>query len=227
MSTTETHTLQVERRERLGSRYAARERARGKLPCVLYGQSREPAHLLLDAKETIRFFESGERVFTISLGDKQQHVLLKDLQFDYLGTNVIHCDLIRVELDEEVQVNVPLHLVGDAKGADVAGAVLVQKLTEVPVRCSVGAIPDELRLNISELGAGDNMSAADLTMPPGVELDVDPDTIVVLIDVQAEVEEEPSAEAGEVAAEASPEVISEKNEEGDAEAGQAEGDKNE
>ncbi len=213
-----THTLDVERREKLGSRYANRERARGKLPCVLYGQSREPAHLLLDAKETIRFFESGERVFTIALGDKTQHVLLKDLQFDYLGTDVIHCDLMRVDLDEVVEVNAPLRLVGEAKGVATAGAVLVQKLKEVPVKCSVSAIPDELKLNIERLEAGETIAASAIKLPEGVELNVDPETIAVLIDIKRE-EEPESAEAAGVEAEESPEVVGrEKDEEEEGEA---------
>ena len=211
-----THTLEVERREKLGSRYAARERARGKLPCVLYGQNREPAHLLLNAKETLRFFHSGERVFTIALGDKTQHVLLKDLQYDYLGTNVIHCDLMRVDLDEEVEVNVPLRLVGDAKGASAAGAVLVQKATELAVRCAVGAIPDEVTLNIADLKAGENRTAGDVAMPAGVSLADGPETIVVLIDVQSEAST--SAEAEGVASATSPEVLSERKDAGEASA---------
>jgi large subunit ribosomal protein L25 len=205
----ETHTLEVERRERLGSRYAARERARGKLPCVLYGQNREPAHLLLDAKAALRFFHSGERLFMIALGDKTQHVLLKDLQFDYLGTNVIHCDLVRVELEQEVEVNIPLKLIGEAKGQNTAGAVLVQKLTEVPVKCTVASMPEELRLNISDLGAGENMPASEIELPQGVELTIDPETIAVVISVQSE-EAEPTAEAAAVEGAAAPERIDEK-----------------
>ena len=200
-----THTLTVERRERMGSRYSKRARAAGKLPCVLYGQEREPAHLLLDAKEAIRFFESGERVFTISTGDAEQTVLLKDLQFDYLGTDVIHCDLIRVDLSQEVEQNVPLHLEGEAKGSKVAGAVLVQKITEVPVKCAVSAIPEELTLDISELDAGGSIALGAVGLPEGVELNGDPESVAVIINVVAE--EEVEGEGASVEAEAEPELV--------------------
>ncbi len=204
-----TSTLEVERRERLGSRYSKRAIAQGKLPCVLYGQEREPAHLLLDRKAALRLFHSGERVFTIALGDVTQHVLLKDLQFDYLGNNVIHCDLMRVDLDQEIEANVPLHLIGDAKGADVAGAVMVQKMNEIPVLCAVSALPDHLELNVSELGANEQLTAGEVALPSGVKLNCEPDDIAVIITVQAE-EPEETAEAAAIDAEASPEVISEK-----------------
>lgn len=207
-----THTLQAERREKKGSRYAKRERGAGKLPCVLYGQGKDPAHLNLDHKEALRFFESGERVFNIELAEesKKQTVLLKDLQFDYLGTNVVHCDLMRVNLDDVVEANVHLHLVGDAKGLKAAGAVLVQKMNEIPVKCRVSDIPDEIRLSIAELGADQHMTAGEIELPAGLTLDCDPETVVVLISVKAETEDD-GTEAEAIGSEGSqPEVIKSK-----------------
>ena len=212
-----THTLQAERREKKGTRYAKRERNVGKLPCVLYSQGKDPAHLSLDHKEALRFFESGERVFNIELTEesKTQTVLLKDLQFDYLGTNVVHCDLMRVNLDDIVEANVHLHLVGEAKGLRAAGAVLVQKMNEIPVTCRVSDIPEEIRLDISDLGADEHMTAGEITLPDGLTLDCDPETVVVLIDVKAETEDE-GTEGEAITAEGSePEVIKPKKDEGD------------
>ena len=212
-----THTLQAERREKKGTSYAKRDRNVGKLPCVLYGQGKDPAHLSLDHKEALRFFESGERVFNIELTEesKTQTVLLKDLQFDYLGTNVVHCDLMRVNLDDIVEANVHLHLVGEAKGLRAAGAVLVQKMNEIPVTCRVSDIPEEIRLDISDLGADEHMTAGEITLPDGLTLDCDPETVVVLIDVKAETEDE-GTEGEAITAEGSePEVIKPKKDEGD------------
>ena len=184
---------------------------------MLYGQGKDPAHLSLDHKEALRFFESGERVFNIELTEesKTQTVLLKDLQFDYLGTNVVHCDLMRVNLDDIVEANVHLHLVGEAKGLRAAGAVLVQKMNEIPVTCRVSDIPEEIRLDISDLGADEHMTAGEITLPDGLTLDCDPETVVVLIDVKAETEDE-GTEGEAITAEGSePEVIKPKKDEGD------------
>jgi large subunit ribosomal protein L25 len=210
-----THTLKAQRRDKKGTRYAKRERSAGKLPCVLYGQGKDPAHLNLDHKEALRCFELGERVFTIELTEesKTQTVLLKDLQFDYLGTNIVHCDLMRVNLDDIVEANVHLHLVGDAKGLKTAGAVLVQKMNEVPVTCRVSDIPDEIRLDISDLAADDHLSAGDITLPDGLTLNCEPETVAVLINVKAEQEAEEGTEAESITAEGSePEVIKAKKE---------------
>ncbi len=213
-----THTLQAQRREKKGSRYAKRERNAGKLPCVLYGQGKDPAHLSLDHKEAIRFFQSGERVFTIELAEesKTQTVLLKDLQFDYLGTNVVHCDLMRVNLDDIVEANVHLHLVGEPKGLKTAGAVLVQKMNEVPVTCRVSDIPEEIRLDISDLAADSYLTAADIKLPEGLKLDCDPETVAVIINVKSEQEASEGTESEAISAEGSqPEVIKTKKEEED------------
>lgn len=213
-----THTLQAERRDKKGSRYAKRERGAGKLPCVLYGQGKDPAHLNLNHKEALRCFELGERVFNIELSEesKTQTVLLKDLQFDHLGTNVVHCDLMRVNLDDIVEANVHLHLVGDPKGLKTAGAVLVQKMNEIPVTCRVSDIPEEIRMDISDLGADDYLTAADIKLPDGLTLDCDPETVAVIINVKAEQESEEGTESEAVeAGGAEPEVIKAKKDEDD------------
>ncbi len=205
-----THTLVVTRRDRIGSRYAKRERAEGRLPCVLYGQGKDPAHLTLAAKEAIRFFESGERVFEIELESegKTQTVLLKDLQFDYLGTNVVHCDLMRVNLQDEVESHVPIRLVGETKAAEAAGAVLVQKLTELTITCTVANLPDHVDVDISQLTADDPVTADKVRLPEGVIRVTDPETIVAIITIKAEETDEDEA-AGPIADDVAPDVARE------------------
>ena len=149
------HSLEVYRRERTGTRYAKRERELGRLPVVLYGHGRDPVSLALDAKAAITFIESGERVFDIELKDEgvRQTVLLKDIQFDYLGTNIIHLDLTRVDLDEVIESAVRLRLVGEAKGLKAAGAVLSSPNDTVTVRGTVAGLPQEIDGRSSDLDA--------------------------------------------------------------------------
>ncbi|MBL8746792.1 MAG: 50S ribosomal protein L25, partial [Phycisphaerae bacterium] len=140
------HTLKAQRRERLGSRYAKRDRSAGKLPAVLYGHGQPPVSIALEAKEALRYFHQGEKVFTIELSGegKGQTVILKDLQFDYLGTNVVHVDLARVDLDEEITANVHVNLVGEAIGMKKAGAILTHPVTQIAIRCTVRTLPDHI-----------------------------------------------------------------------------------
>lgn len=209
-----SHTLEVKRRERLGSRYAKRERDAGRLPAVLYGHGRSPVALTLDAKEAIRFFQQGEKVFTIQLSDEgvSQTVLLKDLQFDYLGTNIIHVDLTRVDLDEEIESQVHINLVGEAKGLKRSNTLLTHPTTFITVRCSVSNLPEEIDVPITDLDVGEQITAEDLKLPGGIQLASSEADIIAAIQVQHE--EETDGEADVVGSESEePEVIQRKKEE--------------
>lgn len=212
------HTLHVERRDRVGSRYAKRERAIGKLPAVLYGHGQDPLSLTLNAKEAIRLFEQGERVFNIDLsGEGSQAVLLKDIQFDYLGTNVIHVDLARVDMTEEIDAHVAIKFVGEAPGLKRAGAIFTHPMASLHIRCTVADLPDHVDVSVTELELGGVIHAGDVKLPAGIKLVGDEDAIVAQISEAGA--EEATGEATEVAAGAAePEVITKKKEEKDEEA---------
>ncbi|MGP1309301.1 MAG: 50S ribosomal protein L25 [Phycisphaerales bacterium] len=209
-----SYTLDAKRREKVGSKYAQRIRAAGGLPVVVYGHGHEPVALYVDAKETIKHLEKGEKVFGINIEGEsgEQTVLLRDLQFDYLGTNIIHADLALVDLNEQVEVSVHVKLVGDAKGLNKPNTVLLHPHTEVEIRCTVATLPDELRLNVADLDVGESLHASDLQLPEGVELLSDEDTVLATIHETRE--EEETAEAGAAEGEGSmPERIGEKKDE--------------
>ena len=205
------HTLEVKPRERLGSRYAKRERAAGRLPAVMYGHGKDPAHISLDAHKALRYIHDGERVFTIQGGGSgEQTVILKDLQFDYLGTNIVHVDFARVDLDEKIDAKVAVKLVGESIGLKKAGAILLHPTSHVVVRCKVLALPDQVEVDISQLDVGHAISAADIKLPEGVELASDSHDILASIQITKE-EVAPTAEAAAVeGAPAEPEVITAK-----------------
>lgn len=208
------HTLKAQPRERLGSRYARRDRSNGRLPAVLYGHGQPPVSISLDAREALRFFHQGEKVFTIDLAGEGagQTVILKDLQFDHLGTNVVHVDLARVDLDEEIVANVHINLVGEAVGLKKAGAILTHPNTQIAIRCTVRTLPDHIDVDISGLDMNQEVKARDARLPAGITLASDPDAILAAI---SEVKEEVVvAEAAAVeGAPAEPEVITAKKEE--------------
>jgi large subunit ribosomal protein L25 len=213
--------LNVETRERLGSRYCRRLRDAGKLPGVVYGHKQEPVSITLNAKQALDLITKGEKVFRLDFpGTKQtdegQMVLLKDLQFDYLGTNVVHADFARVDLNERVTTRVPLHLIGEAPGLKQAGAILMHPVNEIEVECLVLEIPDSIEVSIGELTVGHSITAADVKLPnANMKLVTDPHTIVAQIIVQLEA---PTAEATAAAGgPAEPEVLTAKKPaEGDA-----------
>jgi large subunit ribosomal protein L25 len=212
----ETFTLEATKRERVGSRYAKRVREQGGLPAVLYGHGQEPLALTLTAHTAVRHILEGEKVFNLSLDGQTETALLKDIQYDHLGRNVIHIDLERVDLDERVTTNLSLRLKGDAVGLKTAGAILVTQTLELEVECRVSDILEHFDVDISGLNVGDVLHAGDIKLPAGFELSEDPETLVAMIKISSVSEEPESAEAGEAAGGAAePEVVGRKKEEGD------------
>ncbi len=206
--------LEASQRERTGSRHSRRVRQAGKLPAVLYGHGEQPLPISLDAKETITLISKGEKVFQMKVeGAKETQVaLLKDIQFDYLGTNIVHADFARVDLDERVRNRVHIKLIGNAKGVG-GGSVLMHPTAEIEIECKVSNIPEEIEVDVTELDKGDVITAADVKLP-GAEMILlsDPGAIVAQL---AEAKAAPTDEESEVTATdgAEPEVITEKKEE--------------
>ncbi len=216
----ETFTLNVETRERLGTRHSRRLRAAGKLPGIVYGHGHKPVPIAMEAKETQRHLNEGEKVFQLAAsGDiNGQTVLLKDIQFDYMGTEIVHVDFALVDLNETVEVSLPVNFRGDSVGLKQAGAMLLHPTSEVRVKCRVGDMVDSVELDITNLDVGDAAHASALELPSGFELISDPEDVIALIRI-AKVEEEETAEEGEAEGEgAEPEVVGEKKEEGEASA---------
>ncbi len=206
-------TLTAQTRERTGSRYCKRIREAGGLPAVVYGRGKDPVSITLDAKDAVTHIHKGEKVFELAMGDARQHVLLKDLQYDHLGTNIVHADLTRVELTDRVDVTVAVHYVGDAKGLKKAGAVMMHPTTELELNVMVSNLPDFVEVDVSGMDVGDAIHASEVQLPlDTMKLLTDEDAVVAQIILKAEEPEE--GEEAEVAADgAEPEVIGEKKDE--------------
>ena len=214
MSDTTTQ-LSAKKRERTGSRYSQRIRNAGGLPAVVYGHKEEPVSITLDAHETVMHLSKGEKVFELDIEGTKQHVLLKDLGYDYLGTNIIHADFARVDLNERVDVNVHLRFVGEAQGLKTSGAIMMHPHTEIELNVLITNLPDHIDVDVTDMEVGDVLHAGDVKLPlDTMKLVTDADTIVAQIVMKAVQEDE--GEAGEVGAEgAQPEVITEKKEDAD------------
>ena len=166
---TQAIDLNAETREQLGTRASRRLRRDGKLPAVVYGHQQESTSVVLPLKETVDHLHRGAHLFNLTLDGNTEPVLLKDVQYDHLGTEVLHVDLFRVNLDEEVHSEVPVHLVGTPKGL-AAGGILTQMRDEIELIAKVRDLPDEIRVNISNLEIGDALHISEVQLPDGVRL---------------------------------------------------------
>jgi len=200
----ETPTVPAETRERVGTRYAQRLRKSGRLPAVVYGHKQDPVSVSVDQKSIMQHLEHGNRVFELAIsGASTETVLVKDLQFGYLGDNVVHIDFTRVDLNEEVTVNIPLHFVGTSPESLKSGAVVQTDHAEIPITTTVANIPEEIRVDLSEM-EGTVLTAGEITLPAGAVLAEDPGTPIISISFVAE---EAEGEEVELGGDAEPERI--------------------
>lgn len=164
----EVPVLEALPRERLGTRYAKRLRTKGQLPAVIYGHGSQPTPVSVDEKTMLSALRRGLHVFEIKMiGGASETCLVKELQFGWLGDNVIHVDLTRVNLDEEVTVSVAIHYIGIPDSAKRVGAVLTHDISELELRCKVRDIPETIRVDLTNM-VGDIMTVAQLKLAPGL-----------------------------------------------------------
>jgi large subunit ribosomal protein L25 len=215
--------IKAEKRDLTGKNAARRIRRSGKLPAVLYGNEVDTIPLVLNKKDVFAILksESGENtIFKISYDDDEHDVMIKDFQQQITTDEIIHVDLIRIAMDKVIRVTVPVELVGVSVGVKSEGGFVDFVTREVDVECLPQKIPEHLEVDISGLHLNQNLRVEDLTLPEGVEILTEPETVVVHIEAPTEAEEEKVEEAEEIMAEEEePEVIGREKEEPESEEG--------
>jgi large subunit ribosomal protein L25 len=199
--------LDAELREDQGKGASRRLRREGKVPAILYGGGRPPRTLALDHNKVLQqldheaFYSS---ILTITVGDKSQPAILKDVQRHPAKRQVLHMDMQRVREDEKIRMHVPLHFLGEqvAPGVKQGGGAVFRLRTEVEVSCLPKDLPEYFEVDISNLGLDEMLYLSDIKVPEGVELTElthgeEHDDAIVSIHVHkaAALEEEEVAEA--------------------------------
>ncbi len=194
--------IKADQRAERGSRPARRLRDKGLIPGIVYGHGAENMPVTLSEHDVELALLHGERVLELAVGGKTQNVLVKDVQYDTFGQQILHVDLTRVDLDERVELQVPIVLRGTPADEE---AVLQQTADVVTVECAVRSIPDEIEVRVNELRGGDVLEMKDLPLPDGVKLIDDPEETVATMTYVSEAEVAPAEEEEVEAPE--PEVI--------------------
>ena len=169
--------VSVEVRTQSGKGSARRARAAGKVPGILYGHKEPPVTITVDPHALVKSLDKERRrntVFSLAVGsDPSITAMIRDVQIDPMSRKIMHVDFIRVSMDEEVKVTVPLHLTGTPVGV-VNGGNLHQGLHAIPLAAKPDAIPAKLELDVSALEIGEALHASDLKLGTGVRVLLDP-----------------------------------------------------
>ena len=191
-------TLNVQSRNQTGSLRMKRLRQGGQIPAVLYGHGQDTVMLTLDAKELNRVIDHGAHVVDLK-GAANDSALIKDVQWDAFGIEVLHVDLTRVDANEAVEVTLPIVLRGDAVGTHHGGEIAFLQ-HEIKVLCPANKLPEQIELSISDLDIEQSISAAEVPLPEGASLAEDGTTPIVACNPKATEEEVVEPAEGEAAA---------------------------
>jgi len=198
----EAKKLNVEARQGGGKGNAGRLRGNGKIPAVIYGHT-TPTAITVDAREFRNAFKriTENTIVELHMPGGVHEVLVKDYQRDNLTGQILHVDFYEFEKGKALRTRVPIRLIGNPIGVK-EGGILESLLHVLEVECLPKDLPEEITLDINELGLDRAMHVKDLVLPEGVRALPTPDQVVCLVaHRKAEEEVAPAAVEGEVPAE--------------------------
>ena len=184
--------INVQRREKVGSRDARALRANGRIPANLQSKDAPHVDFSLDEREFLATRRAHVHLYDLEFGDASEAAVVRELQWDAFGERILHVEFKRVQRGVATESEVELAFTGTPKG------VVNHLVHHISIRCIPSLIPDSIEVNVHQLEIGTVVEARDLALPEGIELDMDPGTVIASIvsSEPTEVEEEPAAAEG-------------------------------
>jgi large subunit ribosomal protein L25 len=189
-----TATISAKEREGRGKGAARSARREGRIPGILYGHGEESVALSVDAidlKKLVHSISVENTIVDLDLGGSEPYkVLIRELQRHPVRDEFVHIDFFHVAMDEKIQVEIPIVLIGTPTGVKNKGGVMDHQLRELEVYCLPGNIPEKIELDVSNLDIGDSIHVSDIQLDD-VEIlaELDRSVVAVLAPTVIEVEE--------------------------------------
>lgn len=202
---------------------AKKIRTNGFIPAVLYGPGMVTHNLKVKRHDFEQVFALAGESHLIDLaidGKETVKVIIKDIHRNPIKDEIIHADFYKVDMKKKIEVEIPLHFIGEAKAVKELGGTLVKNIDSLEVKCLPGDLIDKFDIDLSVLETFDDfIRVRDLNLPSTLEIIYQPESLVAHVVeprveeevVEEEVIEEEEKEAG---AEAGEEKAEEKKEEG-------------
>lgn len=200
-------TLRAER----GKNVNRRLRLEDKIPAVVYGVGKDAVAVTVSPKEINKILLSGSghnTIFNLSVaGGDLEPVLVTDWQYHPLKGSLLHIDLLRIDLSKRLNVRVPVHTTGDAKGVKQQGGLFENVSRDIEIECLPDEIPESFTVDVTEMQLGESLRAQDIPLSGSMVLLTAPEKVVahVIAARGATAEETAEAEAKAAAAAAKPE----------------------
>lgn len=219
----ELQHLSVKRRTESGKGPARRARAQGQIPAVLYGEGGDTVSLTVDGitlGHVLHGRQGEHAIVQLEVEDAPDisgPAIVKTVQHHPVRDDVLHADFMRIRLDEKITTYAPIVVTGRSVGV-LEGGLLDHQLRELEIECLALDVPEEITVDITELGIGDAIHVEELNIPAGVTPVTPPERAVVavlaprVVEEAAEGEEEEGVEGEEGAEETTGEAAEKEGE---------------
>jgi large subunit ribosomal protein L25 len=203
--------LKASPRQPLGKR-SRRLIREGKVPAIVYGYNTEPTPVTLDRLEFQKVFVKSGRTHLVDLvmDGHTEKVLIREIQTHPRRQGAIHVDFYQPNLQEKIEVEIPIHVVGESAPVKQGDGDVLQPMHSVRVECLPTEIPEAFEVDITPLDEIDaELRVSDLKVPSSVTVLDDPEELVVKIVHKRELKIEEELPAVEAAVPAEGEVAEE------------------
>jgi large subunit ribosomal protein L25 len=166
-------TITVEPRETRGKNEARRLRVRGMVPAIVYGIGSDPVSIAINPKEVTGILKSGSghnTIFDIDIQGAKAPVMIVDWQHEPIKSQLLHVDLLRIDLSKRVVVKIPVHTHGDAVGVKIQGGQHEIITRDIEIECLPDEIPEVFNVDISGLSIGQSVRASEIPLSGSMRL---------------------------------------------------------
>ena len=175
-----------------GTKFSRVLRKAGRIPAIIYGHKQAAVPISLTREAVWEMIKKATHLAELQFDGTSETCLVRDVQWDHLGKEILHLDFARVNVGESIDTDVRIDLRGTAPGV-AEGGILETLVHSIHVTCRADSIPDSFKVDISDLHIGKAIHVKDLKLPEGVTTKVDPESLIVHVTTKAaEVAAEPA-----------------------------------
>ena len=184
------------------------------VPAILYGAGKEPQPLSIRHQDLHKACESEafySNIITINVDGNAEDAILKDLQRHPARDRIMHADFLRILMDQEITVEVPLHFINEETcvGVRQGGGNISHNMTSVEITCLPGDLPEFIDVDVEDVDVGSSIHMSELVLPqglviPSLQLGADHDHVVVSVNAPKRTEEIDEVDAAPAAEDDAP-----------------------
>ncbi len=197
--------FKAESRNSVGKKIAKKIRREGKIPAIIYGDGKEPIPISINVKDVLSVLKMEKKqntILRIHRDDIQVDAMLKEIQYDYLSDNILHADFFRLDLNKEIEVSIPITIVGESIGVRVEDGVFDFVTRDIRVKALPTLIPTNFEIDVTELHSGNSIKVENIEEDENVKILTDKQIVICAVVVKGAEEEEEVEEDEEETVEA-------------------------